>query len=89
MSRTDKARMRRRTVGYVFQDFNLLPGLTAAFLRDGQVIDQTAPLPGPESLLTSGGPGTPGAAVLGTVAGYVSVAIRAARRSGRLDDQGG
>jgi putative ABC transport system ATP-binding protein len=30
MSRDDKARMRRRTVGYVFQDFNLLAGLTAA-----------------------------------------------------------
>jgi putative ABC transport system ATP-binding protein len=30
MSRNDVARMRRRTVGYVFQDFNLLPGLTAA-----------------------------------------------------------
>jgi putative ABC transport system ATP-binding protein len=30
MSRNGKARLRRRTVGYVFQDFNLLAGLTAA-----------------------------------------------------------
>jgi putative ABC transport system ATP-binding protein len=30
MSRNDRARLRRRTIGYVFQDFNLLPGLTAA-----------------------------------------------------------
>ncbi len=30
MSRAAKARLRRRTIGYVFQDFNLLPGLTAA-----------------------------------------------------------
>lgn len=29
MSRDGKARLRRRTLGYVFQDFNLLPGLTA------------------------------------------------------------
>jgi putative ABC transport system ATP-binding protein len=29
MSRSDKARLRRRTIGYVFQDFNLLAGLTA------------------------------------------------------------
>jgi putative ABC transport system ATP-binding protein len=30
MSRNDKARLRRRSIGYVFQDFNPLPGLTAA-----------------------------------------------------------
>jgi len=30
MSRNDKARLRRRTIGYVFQEFNLLAGLTAA-----------------------------------------------------------
>jgi putative ABC transport system ATP-binding protein len=29
MTRNDKARLRRRTIGYVFQDFNLLAGLTA------------------------------------------------------------
>jgi len=29
MSRNDRARLRRREVGYVFQDFNLLAGLTA------------------------------------------------------------
>jgi putative ABC transport system ATP-binding protein len=29
MSRADKARLRRRSIGYVFQDFNLLAGLTA------------------------------------------------------------
>jgi putative ABC transport system ATP-binding protein len=29
MSPSDRARMRRRSIGYVFQDFNLLAGLTA------------------------------------------------------------
>jgi putative ABC transport system ATP-binding protein len=29
VSRTDRAKMRRRSIGYVFQDFNLLPGLKA------------------------------------------------------------
>jgi putative ABC transport system ATP-binding protein len=29
MSRDAKARLRRQSIGYVFQDFNLLPGLTA------------------------------------------------------------
>ncbi len=29
-SRNDRARIRRRAIGYVFQDFNLLAGLTAA-----------------------------------------------------------
>jgi putative ABC transport system ATP-binding protein len=29
ISRSDRARMRRRSIGYVFQDFNLLPGLKA------------------------------------------------------------
>jgi putative ABC transport system ATP-binding protein len=30
MSRNERARMRRRSIGYVFQDFNLLAGLSAA-----------------------------------------------------------
>jgi putative ABC transport system ATP-binding protein len=30
VSRSERTRMRRRSIGYVFQDFNLLPGLTAA-----------------------------------------------------------
>jgi putative ABC transport system ATP-binding protein len=30
MSRNEKARLRRRSIGYVFQDYNLLAGLTAA-----------------------------------------------------------
>ena len=30
VSSNARARLRRRVIGYVFQDFNLLPGLTAA-----------------------------------------------------------
>ena len=30
MSHNEKARLRRRAIGFVFQDFNLMPGLTAA-----------------------------------------------------------
>jgi putative ABC transport system ATP-binding protein len=30
LSRNERARLRRRSIGYVFQNFNLLPGLTAA-----------------------------------------------------------
>ena len=30
LSKSKRARLRRREIGYVFQDFNLLPGLTAA-----------------------------------------------------------
>jgi putative ABC transport system ATP-binding protein len=30
LSRNDRARLRRRVIGYVFQDFNLLAGLTAS-----------------------------------------------------------
>ena len=29
VSRSDRTKMRRRSIGYMFQDFNLLPGLTA------------------------------------------------------------
>jgi len=29
LSRNDRARLRRRSIGYVFQDFNLIPGLSA------------------------------------------------------------
>ena len=29
VSRSEQAQMRRRSIGYVFQDFNLIPGLTA------------------------------------------------------------
>ena len=45
-----KAQLRRRTVGYVFQDFNLLPGLTAA---------RTSASPSSWTARRPAGPGSP------------------------------
>jgi len=55
LSRNDRARLRRRSIGYVFQDFNLLAGLTALenatlpLELDGNSA-KTARLPGLEAL---------------------------------------
>jgi hypothetical protein len=58
MSRNARARLRRGTIGYVFQDFNLLPGrqrvAIARAMVGERVTDQIARAPGPESLLAPG-----------------------------------
>ena len=65
MSRNDKARMRRRTVGYVFQDFNLLPGLTAAEnMALPLELDGMRRREGPAAGLASAGGAGPGRAVV-------------------------
>ena len=50
-----RAACKRGVAGaFVTHTRNSQPGPTASLLRDGRIVDETAPAPGPESLLTPG-----------------------------------
>jgi putative ABC transport system ATP-binding protein len=81
MSRNQRARLRRRRIGYVFQDFNLLAGLTAAenvalpLELDG-VTARTARAAGMQALqqlgLPTGRPGFPTSCPAASASGWRS-----------------